>query len=60
MAAIAARDGAREAPGARTTMAALTCVEMALVWADRLTATERAMVNTVRGRPQARTRGGVS
>ena len=32
-------------------------VEMALVQADRLTATERAMASTVRGRP-GRTHGG--
>ncbi len=35
----------------RTTLA-LTYVELALVGADRLTATERAMVSTVRGRPR--------
>ena len=38
---------------------ALTYVEMALVRADRLTATERAMASTVRGRP-GRTHGGFS
>jgi hypothetical protein len=32
---------------------ALTYVEMALVRADRLTVTARAMVSTVRGRPAA-------
>ena len=38
---------------------ALTFVEMALVRADRFTATERAMASTVRGRP-GRTHGGFS
>jgi hypothetical protein len=41
------------------TMTPLTYVEMALVRADRLTATERAMASTVRGRP-GRTHGGFS
>jgi hypothetical protein len=38
--------------GAAIRTLALTYVEMALVRADRLTATERAMASTVRGRPR--------
>jgi hypothetical protein len=45
--------------GAAIRTLALTYVEMALVQADRLTATERAMASTVRGRP-GRTHGGFS
>jgi len=45
--------------GAAIRTLALTYVEMALVRADRLTATERAMASTVRGRP-GRTHGGFS
>src|SRR5438445_13333961 len=39
--------------GAAIRTLALTYVEMAMVRADRLTATERAMASTVRGRPRA-------
>ena len=38
--------------GAAIRTLALTYVEMALVWPDRLTATERAMASAVRGRPR--------
>ena len=42
----------QEMCGAAIRTLALTYVEMALVRADRLTATERAMASTVRGRPR--------
>jgi hypothetical protein len=45
--------------GCHASTLALTCVEMALVRANRLTATERAMVSAVRGRPRP-THGGFS
>ena len=46
-------------PGCDASALALTDVEMALLRADHLTATERAMASTVRGRP-GRTHGGFS